>query len=181
MSRKTNLDADQLEQLNAWFVAKLAGGVPASRSDLGRAVWGDVVAAAEDGDNEAFRLLVTLSLDGHEERAYTFLKSDTGTIVVQMDDGAAMAVRSPTRVGVRGSRADGSPSHQLRLWWEVSWQEYAAWRDAMFALERKIAMKRYAFDRIDALREAYPETQTPGEACEMAGIDPRSLGMDEVA
>lgn len=182
MSKKTNLTPDLVGQLDARFAEALARGLPAGRADLGRAVWIDLVRAArDDGDDGADRLLLDLALDGLEERAYVFLKADTGVIAVRADDGSARSVRTPTRVGVRGRRSDGTRTHQLRLWWEVSWEEYAAWRDAMFRLERKIALKRYAFDRIDALRDAHPETRTPGEACEAAGIDPRSLGLDEVA
>lgn len=182
MSKKTNLSPERLEQLNAWFAEKLTIGVPSSRADLGRSVWTDLMRAArDDGNIDALDFLCEGALDGLEERAYAFLKSDTGIISVRADDGSSLSVRTPTRVAIRGRRPDGTPTHQLRLWWEVSWSEYATWRDAMFALERKIALKRYAFDRIDALQAAYPETDTPGEACEAAGIDPRSLGLDEVA
>jgi hypothetical protein len=88
-------------------------------------------------------------------------------------------VTTPSRVGVQARNDDGLKENwEQRYWWELSWmlftekvRERAVQRDAM---DTRLA----AFRQVLKLRERFPDTVTVEEACEMAGIDPRSFGIE---
>lgn len=178
MSKKTHLDPDDLAILGGVLAGALHDGVDPGRAALAAHVWPALSAAAEAGGEDEQRIVAALARDGLEERAYVFLKSETGCLALP----GGGRVTAAARVSVRQRRADGRrEASQLRFWWDLTWTEYAEWRDQMQSLEARIAAKRHAFVQVDRLRDAYPETKTPGDACERAGIDPRAFGLDEAA
>lgn len=178
MSKKTYLDQDDLAILGGMLAEALHGGTEPGRTSLAEAVWPALMRSAESGGADAQRIIEALARDGLSERTYVFLKSETGYLALPGGGRIAAAAR----VSVRKRRADGRRDRsQLRFWWDLTWAEYAEWRDQMQALEARIAAKRHAFAQVDRLRETYPDTATPAEACERAGIDPMSFGLDAAA
>ncbi|MDQ3779345.1 MAG: hypothetical protein M3354_02180 [Chloroflexota bacterium] len=179
--RKTNLTPDQREFLNRRFEEALVAGVSPGRADLARVVWLESVRAAEVGDAEENRLLSDLALDGMEMSAKDFLNADSGVISFPSAAGQMQVESVPARASIRSKRDDGSIAYQTDLWWELTWEEFASWRIAILSIEQRIAAKRHAFQRVETLHELFPDSATPGEACEQAGIDPRDFALGELA
>jgi hypothetical protein len=177
MSHKTRLDAAQREWLEQQLVDALLNATPGRprRADLADRVGALLTKAAELGDPWAQGVIESLALDGLENRAYEFLKADSTLLAFRAADGTKITRTTPSRVGVVHANGKGERYWQQGLWWELTWEEYGAFRNRERALLRSQAVKLQAFDDVDALHERHPDTRTPAEACEREGIDPRQF------
>ena len=173
---KTKLDEAQLERLKDTFRRIVLSGGSGDHWPLAEKAVAVLVEEAKGGDKSADALIEALAVDGCAERAlWGFVKEDTTLLGYRQADGTVGTKETPSRVGVRRRRGDGSAYHQQEFWWTLSWREYAQFRDRERAIIARYQLKGRGFDEVDKLHERHPETKTPGEACEIEGIDPRSF------
>lgn len=137
----------------------------------------DLRRQAENGDKQAERMLDALTLDGAWARIEARLAIGRCLIAWNGD-----LVSVPERIGVRRRDRDGlkAKHYQQPLWWECSWAEYMDWLATRRGQFNQQGKQLAVMEVIARLREIYPDTKTPGEACERAGLDPRDFGLDDV-
>jgi len=179
VSRRTELSPEQRTWVNDRFVVAvesgIADGAKSTTVALRDAVLPVIRKEAGDGDKVAEDVLTRLESDGLFERATDFLDSDTGVIVFRANGGRPKRLRTPTRVGIRRRTDEAKVFTQQRFWWEVTWEDYYQFRDGILAVLERLNMKKLAFAEVDKLHVRYPDTKSPGEACDHAGIDPREF------
>lgn len=186
MGKKTHLDADQRAWLAEQLEDALYAGAPPETAGLAAVVAARVVRLAQDGDGGAQALLESLAMDGMENRAYLFLKQDRTVIPVPapkpLPGAPAVAVKeTPSRAGLPVRDEAGSVYWQQRLWWEMTWERFALLLERIQNQARRLGERERGLSAVLRLRERHPGTATPGEACALENIDPRSLGLHELA
>lgn len=124
----------------------------------------------------AERILHGLAIDGAWERVTDRLAEDKGTIA---HNGTVLSI--PSRIGARARRADGvqEKHYQQRLWWDWTWLEFEDWLRGQTVQAQQLGDKVAVMRKVLSLHDLYPDTKTPGEACERAGVDPREFRLDE--
>jgi hypothetical protein len=82
---------------------------------------------------------------------------------------AGNSVTTTTRLGIRRRTVDGVRSHQLALIQDMTWTELEDW---LTMVEMQIAagmVNRAKATRLLTLREQFPDTIGPGDACQRLG------------
>lgn len=136
--------------------------------------------AEATGDKQADRIINAMADDGllkviHQRNRLdsgVFRSSSTGKVLnVPARASAPTRDKSGARIGLS----------QLRLWHEMTWDEFDAWAITQLHLASSMQFKARGIARIRTLRAKYPDTRTPGEACKLDGIDVRSIDIDLAA
>ncbi len=133
---------------------------------------------AQNGSAECEGILQDLAVKGCHVVARAALRAERARVT---HDGTVMDI--PARWAARVIDAvTGKPNKysQLKLWFEMSWPEFitSLERDEAQA-QGTLARTSWARDVILPLRERFPESQTTGEACKLAGIDPHALIVED--
>lgn len=132
--------------------------------------------AAEAGDVEAECTLHALAIDGAAERIAVLLKQERCLIA---RNGHVLSM--PARWGIRRRDSQGKRQrhHQQALWWELTWAEFQEMVASLRRQAARLGEEAAAWDAVLNLHDRYPDTLTPGEACECAGIDPHEFKLAE--
>lgn len=133
--------------------------------------------AAGRGEEWAIRMQRACLGQGAYEFARERLKADRGSITWTRA-GEIVSVSVPQRIASRTIDPEtGSPvgASQQRLWTEMTWTEFEAAIGKRIEQRDRLSLTIVAYRQIVSLRERFPATATPGEACRLAGIDPRDL------
>ena len=132
---------------------------------------------ATDGDEWADAAIIALAEDGCGSRVHLRLKADRGVVRIA-HTGAVISL--PTRFGVPAVSDDGQRERHFQqpLWWELSWDRFSQLVNSLIRQSNRIGEEIVALQEILQLRDQFPDAETPGDACEMAGIDPRSFGIE---
>jgi len=119
--------------------------------------------------------LATWTFDGARRKVNRVLKDDDTMKAKVSQTGAVVSV--PTRVAVRERAITGQPdgTYQLRLWFEVEWDEFEKYVERFFANLVSNTSRYNVLRDIMKLRGKHPQTLTPEEACKIEGIDPRDF------
>lgn len=127
------------------------------------------------GDAQARRAFKALALDGAVERAGVRMRQDECLVSYN-----GQVVALPARIGVPARGEDGvrGKHYNQRLWWHCTWPQLQDWLAQQEATRAQQATTIAVVRRILALREKYPDTVTPGEACEREGLDPREFSLE---
>lgn len=180
MSHKTYLHKHDLDYLNGMIEQMYSAAYGRQNGKglytlLTDGIQKRLVREAEAGDPRAERIVDTVQLDGIYTRVEAHIPLMDRTLVGYHGG----VVQMPSHIGVSARSANGKRRNhqQRRLWWEASWDEYIEWVNGQRILAAQMGVKVAALDGILALREKYPDTVTPGQACERAGIDPREFGL----
>ncbi|MCA1668138.1 MAG: hypothetical protein LC793_12240 [Thermomicrobia bacterium] len=90
------------------------------------------------------------------------------------------AAKVSSYIGVRARTEDGLPAghYQQELWWTPPWPVFAEKIDNYVKHRNTVDTNVAMFGEVMKLRDKYPDSRTPEEACEMAGIDPRAFGIE---
>lgn len=149
------------------------------------ALWREARGRIED-DAEGGSVLLEAMFDafinehGQQEASRFLSRREQSTFTTM----AGRTVEMKASRGVRKRNATtGAPERawQQRLWYEMTWDELAE-HFAMLIRQWNVAGHQIeALRDVFRLREQYPETQTPLEACEQAGIDPRAFAIERAA
>lgn len=134
---------------------------------------------ASQGDDDAARVIQALVADGLYALVQTQDKRRQGEVKIA----SGKIVSVPARVGTRAKDRDGAQlrAYQQTLWWEMSWDDFVAMIASRLQHIAQLNDKVAAFQEVLRYRDQYPESRTPGEALERAGIDPESIGIDFAA
>jgi hypothetical protein len=170
MSRVTRVDKRDREWLDALIASVSSEG--GTRTDRVRAAVSLLRSEAEAGSHQAERVLRALEEDGCRSRVETWDLSHRARVWVA--NGSLVAVDLPERPSVQRIDRNGARTkdHQPMLWTELTWEEFAVWLNVLAHRAKNARYQDAAARQIYKLREQYPNTRTPGEACELAGIDP---------
>lgn len=148
-----------------------------------RQEWSDLLSAALNGS----RRVDTAAVDRAEKAlsAFPFWRiitrqyvraglrkalndiSKTESISMVSYNGALIA--KTTRKGVRRRLADGSLEHQQVLWHELSWVELEQWLSTITGQLSAALVNQDSARRLLTLRDDFPESYGPGEACTALG------------
>lgn len=186
MGNKTRLDKDQQAWLTEQMEDAVFAGTPPETAALADAVGARLLRLAEGGDAWAQDAVEALALDGMEERTYAFLKRDRTVIPVPAPavtpaGAPARTKQTPSRAGTPQRDEAGSVYWQQKLWWELTWEQFALLLGRMRQQIARMEERERGLATVLALQERHPESRTPGEACALEDIDPRSLGLHELA
>ncbi|HXH79549.1 hypothetical protein [Nocardioides sp.] len=174
------LKPDDKKWFDSLIEAASTKGVECAVTALTDDVYPNVERMAEGGDRQAQRVVSALGRDGARGRIQTWLKSDVSVFRIART-GHVLSV--PSRRGVPAVDDDGVPSrhYQQPLWWELTWKQFEKMVETVAARRDVMSAQVDAFSDVITLKDKYPHTQTPGEACEIDGIDPRSFDISETA
>lgn len=133
-------------------------------------------ALAADGHVWAERPLRVCAISGMRGLIGKRLHADRGTVRIA-HTGAVISL--PARMGIEVKNPKPPPprEYQQRLWWEMTWGEFDEFVRSLQAQRDRLSGEITGFQEIQRLHEQFPETQTPGEACALKGIDPRKFDM----
>lgn len=182
VANKTTLVSHERERLDA-LIRRQVDTMDARQNGTGlkELLTGSVIdtleLAAADGDADAEHILRGLAIDGLRERVAVLLKTDDRCLIAR--NGAVLSM--PARWGVRRHEPNGvrQKHYQQRLWWELTWAEFADMVDGLRRQAARLGEEAGAWGEVLRLHDRFPETQTPGEACERAGIDPHEFKLAE--
>lgn len=181
MARITGLRSDYQSELRNLLreLLDLAGPIPEPQS-VGRQLWSQLRRLEADGADWAAHAIDALgpgSLRGYVTQT---LKEDVGSIRIYNNGW----VELPSRYAIRPRDPETSKyigGFQLPMWAEMTWQQFmemlAGLTNQQGTLSRRIA----ALNEVLKLRERFPESRSPGEACLMAGIDPQKFEITDEA
>jgi hypothetical protein len=144
-------------------------------SDVARSLVSDLWAQwRDDGDETAQRAIRSLAIDGARNRAQVRgaqakspVWSNLGSKIVMLKD----------RLPHRRRKPDGRAEKAVlqTLWTEMTWAEFEESVNMLLAQLNALGEHLTAARLILKLRDLYPDTKSPGEACERAGIDPHNF------
>lgn len=175
--RLSSSDRQAFEAAIVWVFSRAASTTAGARLLIDRL---DDLASA--GETWAERVLAGMKHDGARRIMVAHAKRDRGSVTVAYN-GSTMAATLPSRLAVPVRSDDGTATgeYQYPLWTILTWDQFfGALRqqvDRAFQADIRLA----AMQQVAALHDRFPETLTPGEACRIAGIDPRDFQLDEVA
>lgn len=180
MSNKTVMQPDDAETVNEMIDDLIVRNGDANKSELQRELIAELQHMAASGDGWADRVILALAEDGCEGRIHARLKADRGVVRIA-HSGAVISM--PTRFGVPRITETGQreKAFQPMLWWELSWDRFDQLIISLMRQRNILSERIAALQEILQLRDQFPAAETPGEACEMAGIDPRQFGIERVA
>jgi hypothetical protein len=114
----------------------------------------------------------------YQEVVKAIIKRDWSVITLPSGRTVAVAAHQSRRTRKAAGRGQ---VYQMVLWAEMPWEDFLA-MVAMLARQRdRLASEVAAFSAVLPLREKYPDTRTPAEACEREGLDWRALDMAAAA
>lgn len=177
MSNKTALTHDDAEIVNEMIDGLIESHPSADKRELQCALIDRLHTLASAGDGWADTVILALAKDGCGGRIHARLKSDRGTIRIA-DTGAIISL--PTRFGVPAINQDGQREKHFQqpLWWELTWDRFEQLINSLIRQTHVLSGEITALHEILGLRDRFPDSASPGEACEMAGIDPRSFALE---
>jgi hypothetical protein len=76
-------------------------------------------------------------------------------------------------------KAGNGMVHQLALWWELPWPIFLRMVQERARQRRILTREIKGFNEVAKLRDRFPDSATPGEACELAGINPKKFEIEE--
>ncbi len=128
------------------------------------------------GNLDAENILKDWEFDGAEKQAKRILKRDKSH--VKLTTGNVVVV--PTRLGVRAVDSAGVRQtwFQQPLWWEMPWARFAEMVAVLESQRARLSTEITAFSQVYKYRALYPDSKTPLEACERAGVDPQRIGFE---
>ncbi len=146
-------------------------------SQLGIPIYTQCRREDEAGNDWAGRVIQTMAAYGFTNYAKRFLKNDRANIRIAR---TGQVLNIPTRFGQRMRSETGISERrfQMPLWWELSWEEFEGLIVSLQSQLATIGLRITALKEVRELREQFPESRTPLEACEAKGIDPRSFKID---
>ncbi len=145
--------------------------------DLARERHAALFADWENGDEDAGRMIRGLVLDGLIPHANRVLKAPQSQIKLS---GSERIVTLSARRGVRKVDENGVSlkAYQQSFFWELRWPQFMEMVDDLTAQRDRLSINVAALHVVANLRLRFPDTATPFEACERAGIDPMRIGFD---
>lgn len=180
MGYKTALSKDDKDWIDTEIDDLVRDRATISVSEVTRDLVDRIESAAEGGSGDAVRLMRSLAQDGVQSRVSSRIKNEHGTVRVST---TGKVVSLPARVGSRAQDTDGVKLRvfQQTLWYELTWDAFI---EMVTERRRQIAQlgdKVVGFEQVLPLRDQFPDTLTPGEALERAGIDPNSIDLEMTA
>lgn len=178
MSYKTALPRDLAETISSMIDELIEKHPEAVKRDIQRDLIQDLHALATAGEAWADRAILALAEDGCGSRIQARLKEDKGTIRISQS-GAVISL--PTRFGVRARGEGGQVERHFQqpLWWELSWERFHELINSLVRQRDVLSHEIVGLREIERLHERFPDTRTPLEACERAGIDPYQFSLPE--
>lgn len=178
MGYSSELSADERRHLNGMIDDNMTVDDAVDSTKVARRLYAELLASAEDGDMSAQQMIAGVAVDGLRSHVVQHIKKDRSVIVLRNNRGA---VNVPARVGIRAIDGNGRELRysQQAFWWELSWDRFIRMIAGLVAQRDKLSQNIDAFTELLVLRQQFADTRTPGEACERAGIDPRSYGLEE--
>jgi len=153
-----------------------AGVVDINIRDIARQVMDRVEALATSATKQedriwAVRLLRALAEDGARGHVNTVLK-EARTAVVILWDGAEEHFSIPARAAIYDRQRK---TWQHHFYDALPWDTYTGYVSGLEKGVNTQTLKLTAHQKILALRQQFPRTATPGEAMELAGMEPDHL------
>lgn len=130
----------------------------------------------DDGEHWVMWWIREYTREGIRRRVIEFVKESSGTVLLSS---SGSVVDLPTHVSVVTRRDDGKKSYQLKLWWELEWPDFLSMVAGRARQRRILTNQIKGFNEVTRLRDRFPESKTPGEACSLAGVDPKSFELEE--
>lgn len=167
-----------------WLETEVEEIITGQRSVRNAEVMQDIVdrldLMAGQGDEDAVRAIRALAVDGVRSLVDRVVKKQRSEVRIAS---TGKVVGVPARVGARARDEDGVQlkAFQQTLWYEMSWDDFTAMIASRLQHIAQLNDKVTAFQEVLRYRDAYPDTSTPGEALERAGIDPSSVNLDLAA
>ncbi len=177
MSNKTVLPHEDAQIISEMIDGLIEQYPQSDKRDLQRELIDRLQAMASGGDTWADSAILALAEDGCSQRVQARLKADRGVVRIAQT-GAVISI--PARFGVPAITSDGQREKhwQQPLWWELSWDRFEQLINSLSRQRTRLGTEVTALQEIFRLREQFPDSETVGEACEMAGIDPREFGLE---
>ncbi len=134
----------------------------------------ELESLAASGEAWAEKALNLCLVDGVRDMVRERTSEDRAAITVSRS-GKLLSI--PTRFGVRLHKRNKSNQriYQQPLWWEVPWEVFDAIINSLAGQRDTISADITALSEVRELHKRFPDSKTPGEACRMAGIDPRQF------
>jgi hypothetical protein len=135
---------------------------------------------ASDGDDQAERIFDEMADAGFMRALSQRNRMNTGVFV---DSITGESLNVPVKASVASRDETGAKVglEQLAMWTEIPWDQFDAWAQTQFHLASSLTFKNRGLRRILRLRDQFPNSATPGEACRLANIDPNSFDIGRIA
>lgn len=180
MARKTEQTKDDrmwINQLIDEIIAK--GECEIGTAQVTTVLVDDLEGQAARGLLRAERVLRAAARDGLYNAVQNRLSDEQASVFLPR----GTVVSIPARVGVPERIVDPETEHEKwvfvkPLFFNLSWPAFFAKIARLRQDLAELGLKIEAFEEIGRLYEQYPDTATPLEACERAGIDPRQFRLD---
>lgn len=132
------------------------------------------------GGESATRILNAMACTGLYAALNRHAARDTG-VFMHSETGRVLNV--PQRGSIRVAAGNGAPTgaRQLKLWKVMSIPEFQEWSTSQLHLADSFNFKAIGIHIVRRAIEQFPEAQTAGDACRLAGIDPDALELDRAA
>lgn len=180
MSRISSLVPDDREWLNNLIDSLIFGRSSVRTTSVTNEVIQILQAKEADGDVQAARAVEALATDGVRSHVETRIKVESTSVKISH---TGEVIQLPARVGHRKRNSDGAVERafQQTLWYELPWSEFIDMMQARQRQHERDGVALIAFDEILNLHDLYPDSKTPLEACDLAGIDPAEFDLTGVA
>lgn len=148
-----------------------------STGECSRYLWSHVQREAERGHENATRIAWVFGADGAHRFYMLEEKRDAGAVLLA--NGRIVSLPGKLPVAMRDDAGKKTGAFQLKLWTEMSWAEFAEKHLSYVRLRDGIDTTVATLQEISQLRDRYPQTATPGEACDLANIDPKDFKLPD--
>jgi hypothetical protein len=149
-------------------------------TSLGHAAAVELTTRATGGDVAAQALRDAIVTAGCCAEVDPYISERKGTIFTKVGAGPKVARKVREIVGVRRKEQRNGKEVQVwqhSLWWTLTWDEFEAMVRSYLAQGLRMQEQAAAWKEVLALRNQFPDTATPGEACERAGLDPKAFDL----
>lgn len=177
MARIPGLGSDEHSHLRALTeetVEELDEEILGGRT-IGEALWAKLRQAEANGEEWARVTIDALGVQGAAGFGRTLLKEQRGTIRLGWNGDV---IEVPNRYAIRPRDPDTGKevgSYTLPLWWELSWPEFEIVLRGLRVQRYRLSRIVSGLERVFILKDRFPQSHTPAEACHLAGKDPQAF------
>lgn len=176
MARALDYDRERVLEL----IRLARADVGDTASEIGQSVGRELGRLAINGVAWAHDALVALASQSLVHIAAHEIKRDRATITFGWN-GAVIKTDVPARLAMKSRDVNGAPTRekprQYKLWKDMLWDEFLDMVNGLRRQRDRLDAEVLAFLRVVELRNQYPQSQTPDEACRLAGIDPADFNI----
>jgi hypothetical protein len=164
----------KLHTLNGLIKAKIGESKEVQTGPVADAVMIDLWLAVERGEPWAVVLVRKAAREGVRRAVYTIAHRGRSRAT---DSRTGETIYIPTHINVTTPKNGRPASYQLRLWYDIPWPILIQSVGEIARQHGVLGRDLRVFSEVIKLRDQFPESRTPREACKLAGKDPSDFDL----